>query len=118
MLVLIAVLFGLVCGVFAVVFSYREEQAKKKLIIQNKELSRHSYQLEVLASLQEKIGMSMSIFDIAEMIATTVERVVDVTTVSYAIIDQEKIHLHTFTRQAASEQYFNELQRKIMASIH
>jgi len=118
MLVLIAIGFGLSCAVLAIVFSYREEMAKKKILIQNKDLSRHSYQLEVLASLQEKIGMSMSIFDIAEMIVASVERVVDVTTVSYAIIDQEKIHLHTFTRQPVSDQYHNELQRKILNSIH
>ena len=73
-------LFGIACAALAVLFSYREEKSKKLLIKQNKELSRHAYQLEVLGSLQEKIGLSMNIFDIAEIIATTVERVIDVTT--------------------------------------
>lgn len=118
LIVVLSVGFGVVCAIFAIVFSYREERVKKRLQAQNKELSRHSYQLEVLVSLQEKIGTSMSIFDIAEMIVTTVERVVDVTTVSYAIIDPEKIHLHTFDRLPASEQYHNELERKIMSAIH
>lgn len=118
MLVVMSVGFGIVCAVLAIVFSYREEKTKKKLLLHNKELSRHAYQLEVLASLQEKIGTSMSIFDIAEMIATSVERVVDVTTVSYAIIDPSKIHLHTFTRLPASDHYYNELQRKILTAIH
>ncbi len=118
MLVVVSVGFGIVCAVLAIIFSYREEKTKKKLLLHNKELSRHAYQLEVLASLQEKIGTSMSIFDIAEMIATSVERVVDVTTVSYAIIDPSKIHLHTFTRLPASDHYYNELQRKILTAIH
>lgn len=111
-------LFGISCAALAVLFSYREEKSKKLLIKQNKELSRHAYQLEVLGSLQEKIGLSMNIFDIAEIIATTVERVIDVTTVSYAIIEQDKIHLHTFPRQPVAELYFEELERKILSSIH
>ncbi len=111
-------LFGIACAALAVLFSYREEKSKKLLIKQNKELSRHAYQLEVLGSLQEKIGLSMNIFDIAEIIATTVERVIDVTTVSYAIIEQDKIHLHTFPRQPVAELYFEELERKILTSIH
>ena len=111
-------LFGIACAALAVLFSYREEKSKKLLIRQNKELSRHAYQLEVLGSLQEKIGLSMNIFDIAEIIATTVERVIDVTTVSYAIIEQDKIHLHTFPRQPVAELYFEELERKILTSIH
>ena len=51
MLVILAIVFGLVCAVFAIVFSYREEQAKKKLIILAVPVSVKAYLKALLRSI-------------------------------------------------------------------
>jgi len=95
----------------AIYFSFRYEKKTDETTRQKKEIDRRVFELSLLQSIADKIGYSLNIEAISETIALTVENLFDLSTVSYAIRDGNKIKLKTFTKEPVAAPYLSQLSK-------
>ncbi len=108
---------GVFFALVAIYFSYRYEKVSEKVAIQKKEIARRVFELQLLKTITEEIGYSLNIETVSETIALTIENVMDLSTVSYAIVEPSKIIVKTFPKEPVSSQYFTEVAKLIMGAM-
>src|SRR5690242_20614937 len=88
-----------ILAVFYVLFNYfRARRDQNALKIQQRALNRRLFELSFMNSLSDQIGYSLSIKTIAETIALSAPKLTDLTTVSYALIQNNIIVLKDFLK--------------------
>lgn len=108
---------ALFCGCAAIYFSFRYDRENAKVNKQKKEIARRVFELQLLKTITDEIGYSLNLETVSETIALTIENVMDLSTVSYAIIEPSKICVKTFPKEPVSSQYFIEASRLIMGAL-
>ncbi|MBI4054177.1 MAG: PAS domain S-box protein [Candidatus Doudnabacteria bacterium] len=82
--------FIFVLGIFTVVvvtiFLFEYRRLRKNLMVREQEMTRRMYQLSILRELGERIGYSLKIDQIVEVISGSLRRLLDYSTVSYMLI--------------------------------
>src|SRR5687768_4970197 len=96
-----AVFFALV----AIYFSWRYEEKARKVELQKKEIARKIFELQLLKTITDEIGYSLNLETVSETIALTIENIMDLTTVSYAIIEPSKICIKTYPKEPVPSKY-------------
>lgn len=117
MLVLLLVVTAIFFACLAIYFSFMDEQKEKKYKITERENKRQVFELSLLSSITEKIGYSLNLESVAEIIALTAENLFDISTVSYAIRTGSKVKVKTITREAVGPQYLDEVSKIIAVSM-
>jgi len=105
-------------GSLAVVFSFLWEVNRKKLSETEKELGRQLYELGILREVNDKIGYSLKTRDIARTIALTSERIFQLKTASYAVIEDGQIIFENFTKGKITEQYISQVKNIVLNSMY
>jgi len=108
----------LLFGLLAIVFSFLWERNRKKLKETQAELGRQLYELEILRDLNDKIGYSLKIRDIARNIALTAEKLFPLKTASYAYVENAQIYFESFIKGEASEKYISEVKNIVLNSMY
>ncbi len=107
----------IVFAAIAAFFSYRYEKKAGKVTSQDREITRKVFELSLLQEITNKIGYSLNIENIAETIALTVENLFDLSTVSYAIKEDGKIRIKTYTKEPVAAPYLSQLSKIIIAGM-
>jgi signal transduction histidine kinase len=111
-------MFGFLIALLASVYLYFEKRnLNQRYQKEHKENARKLFELTILSELSEKIGYSLSSRDIAATIAVTAEKIFEVTSVSYAIIENDHIELTTTTHENVSPDYIQEAQEIVLQGI-
>src|SRR3989344_4557210 len=80
----------LTLGIFTIIvvsiFLFQYRRLRDSLAGREKEMSRRMYQLSILRELGERIGYSLKIDQIVEVIAASLRRLLDYSTVSYMLM--------------------------------
>lgn len=84
---------------------------------QKRELERRLYEIWVLNSLIDRIGYSLTASDFAETIVNTVGHLFSLSSVSYAILDGERIILKTYIKEAVGPGFVQEVRKIMLSSI-
>ena len=101
-------MFGFLIFLLTTVYLYFElKNTKQKHKKEQKENSRRLFELTILSELSEKIGYSLSSKDIAATIASTAEKIFQVSSVSYAIIEPDHLDLTTITHENIGPHYIH-----------
>lgn len=85
---------------------------------EKKENSRRLFELTILSELSEKIGYSLSSKDIASTIAATAEKIFQVTSVSYAIIEPDHLDLTTVTQENVGPEYIHGVKGIMLQGLY
>lgn len=107
----------IVFAVIAAYFSYRYEKKSGRVTSQDHEIARKVFELSLLQDITKKIGYSLNIENIAETIALTAENLFDLSTVSYAIKDSNKLRIKTYTKEPVASPYLSQLSKLIVAGM-
>lgn len=107
----------IIFGIIAAVFSYKEERGKKELKNLKKRLSQRLYEVSILKRLSSEIGYSLNIKKVAETIISSIENLFRVTSISYAILDEDKIVLKTYIKEQTGTKFVDEVKRIIVESV-
>ena len=83
----------------AIYFSFRYDHESAKVAKQKKEIAHKVFELALLKSINDEIGYSLNLETVSETIALTIENVMDVSTVSYAIVEPTKVCVKTFPKE-------------------
>lgn len=105
-------------GGLAAFFSYLEEKRKKDTLSLKKQLSQRNYELSILKHLSEDIGYFLNVQKVAETIVSSINNVLTVSSVSYAILNQDKIVMKTYLFAQIGAKFVNEVRRITIDSLN
>lgn len=112
-------MFGFLIALLAAVYFFFElKNTREKYNKEKKEKTRELFELTILSDLSEKIGYSLSSRDIASTIAATVEKLFQVTSVSYAIVEAEHIELVTTTHENVGPTYIHGVKELVLQGVY
>lgn len=83
----------------------------------NDQLNRKLYENAVLAEIGDRIGYSLNVTKIAEIITGSLSNIVPFSTASYLIIESDHLLLRTNLRESVSENFIKEVKRRLLASL-
>ena len=112
-------MFGFLILFLSTVYLYFDLQNKKKKYgKEHKENAHKLFELTILSELSEKIGYSLSSKDIAATIAATAEKIFQVSSVSYAIIEPDHLDLTTVTHENVGPDYINGVKEIVLQGLY
>lgn len=112
-------MFGFLIALLTSVYFYFElKNTREKYHKEKRDKARELFELTILSELSEKIGYSLSSRDIASTIAATVEKIFQVTSISYAIIETDHIELVTTTHENIGPQYLLGVKESVLQGVY
>src|SRR3989344_2406990 len=113
----IAVAIGIigVCG--AVFFYWRGFVLKKHLERRDSELKQRLYEVTVLKELGERIGYSLNIQNVVDIISTSLRQFIEYSTVSYMFLEPEKVIFRSYVETPVSREFLNSVRDRMLHSL-
>ena len=81
------------------------------------EASRRLYELAILKELGERVGYSLDVEEILQIITGSLRQFIDYTAVGYIVITPEKIKVHTHIEKSVGQKFLNQMKEKMIASL-
>src|SRR3989344_8535875 len=117
----------LVLGIFTVIvvtiFLFEYHRLRQNLLRREREMDRRMYQLSILRELGERIGYSLKIDKIVEIIAGSLNRLLDYSTIAYMILTptpdgkaQVRFNIHLET--PVSKKFIEDVRSKMLLSLN
>ncbi len=117
---IIIVSLGAIFAVVAVVefFVYQKNRKEKKDLVRREEDAQYKmYEIAVLNELSEKMGYSLGVQNVIEVIIKTLPDFIDYTAVAYMILLPEKINFRTYVKEIISSKFISEVKEKMLGSL-
>lgn len=119
MYILTGILVTLILGIFFL-FSFAYLRVKKaKAALEKKEtaIARRMYELAILKELGERIGYSLNIQQIIDVITGSLHQFIEYSAVSYMFLEPEKIIFKVHLEQSVSRQFIDDVQNRMLKSL-
>jgi signal transduction histidine kinase len=119
MIVLIVIAVGatIVFGVTAIIFSMREEKAIKKLVENEKKQKQRLYEITMLKEVQDRIGYSLDVDKVVDVITGSLDTLLDYSTVSALIYENDHFILKTHIKEGISRNYLESIKSTMHRSF-
>jgi PAS domain S-box-containing protein len=111
----IALLFLLIAAGF--LFLRMRSHAKLLLAASQKESSRRMYELAILKELGERIGYSLDVQNIVDIITGSLHQLIEYSAVSYMLLEPEKILFKVHLEQSVSRQFIDDIETRMLGSL-
>ena len=108
---------SLVLVFFAFYFYYSFKKREKEIIKEKEESTRHLYELAILKELGERVGYSLNVEEILQIITGSLGQFIDYTAVGYVVITPEKLKINTHVERSVSRSFLLEMKEKMIASL-
>jgi signal transduction histidine kinase len=95
--------------------SFRKK--KKEIIKEREEASRRIYELAILKELGERVGYSLNVEEILQIITGSLKQFLDYTAVAYIVISQDRIKINTHLDKSVGKIFLSEMKTKMLASL-
>lgn len=118
--VILVILFLISLGISAYLVidsSKKEEKVKKDLKLREAELKREAYESEILRELGERFGYELNEGKVVDIIAGSIGKLFSYSTVSSALVGQEKVTLKFHLEESVSRKFINQVKESILASL-
>lgn len=117
--VLIFVLAGATIAAVAlcVVFFIQKKQGKTVVLLREKETDRRMYELAILKELGERIGYSLDVQNIVDIITGSLHQLIDYSTVSYMLLGPEKILFKIHLEKSVSERFIADVRSRMLGAL-
>lgn len=116
-LISIAVLATIIFGITAIVFSTREEKAIKKLVENEKKQKQRLYEITMLKEVQDRIGYSLDVDKVVDVITGSLDTLLDYSTVSALIHENDHFILKTHIKEGVSRNYLENIKGSMLRSF-
>jgi len=119
--VAIANLFTILLFVLSVsigVFSYlRTRKFKKDLEEREEETKRKMYELSILKELGDRVGYSLNVQNIIDIITGSLHQFIDYSVVSYMFLEPEKIIFKVHLEKSISRRFIDDIKSRMVKSL-
>jgi signal transduction histidine kinase len=117
LLIVIAVIATIIFGITAIVFSTREEKAIKKLVENEKKQKQRLYEITMLKEVQDRIGYSLDVDKVVDVITGSLDTLLDYSTVSALIHENDRFILKTHIKEGVSRNYLENIKASMLRSF-
>lgn len=102
---------------FAITFLLQKEYLRKKLIKQRQKILHQDFELSILNKAQQDIYNIFNLKDVLHSIVLRLEDLFEASTVSYAIISNNKIDIKTFTQEDVGIEFTRQVKEALLKAI-
>ncbi|OGH84980.1 MAG: hypothetical protein A2493_01350 [Candidatus Magasanikbacteria bacterium RIFOXYC12_FULL_33_11] len=100
------------------IFLYRRSLGlKKNLEEERKSMQRKMYELAILKELGERIGYSLNVQNIIDIITGSLHQFIEYQIVSYMLLQPEKIIFKVHLEESVSRKFINEVKNRMLKSL-
>lgn len=104
--------------IFLAVYFYRSLRRKESEIVREREeATRRLYELAILKELGERVGYSLDVEEILQIITGSLRQFMDYTAVAYIVVSQDKIKINAHLEKSVSSSFVSEMKEKMIASL-
>lgn len=104
--------------VFIIFHFYSSLKRREVEITKEKEEStRRLYELAILKELGERVGYSLDVEEILQIITGSLRQFIDYTAVGYIVITPEKIKINTHIDKSVSHAFLSNMKERMLASL-
>jgi len=117
---IIFIIIFIILGIIGVVefFVFQKNRRDKKDLVKREEDTQYKmYEIAVLNELSEKMGYSLGVQNVIEVIIKTLPDFIDYTAVSYMILFPEKINFRTYVKETISSKFISEIKEKMLSFL-
>lgn len=104
-------------GLAAIIFSFREEKAIKKLIAKDIEQKQRLYEITILKEVQDRIGYSLDVEKVSDVITTSLDSFFTYSTVSSMVIKGDKMLFKGHLQESVSHPYIELIKDGMLRSL-
>jgi len=111
--------------IFVMVYLFQKnKQLKKdiskketKILDREKEMNSKMYELSILKELGDRVGYSLDIHEIIEVITGSLHQFINYSTVSYVLIEPEKVLFKIHLEKSVHRDFINEVRDRMLKSL-
>ena len=107
----------LLLAFLAVYFYCSLKKREKEITKEREESTRRLYELAILKELGERVGYSLNVEEILQMITGSLKQFMDYTAVGFVVITPEKLKISTHLEQSVGQAFLSEMKDKMIASL-
>lgn len=104
-------------GLASIYFSLKEEKAKKNLTLQDEKQKQKIYQIEILKEIQDRIGYSLDIEKVIDVITGSLRNLFPYSTASSIVVKDDKLVFKTYLEESVSRLFINAVKKSMLASL-
>lgn len=82
-----------------------------------KDLQRKMYELSILKELGDRIGYSLNVEKIVDIITSSLEKVFDYSVVAYMLLEPDKINFKCQLEESVNRQFLDDIKKRMLASL-
>ncbi|MDO8728442.1 MAG: ATP-binding protein [bacterium] len=100
-----------------VYFIIKDRQAKEILIKREQDISRRMYELAILKELGDRIGYSLDVQQIIDIITNSLHQFIDYAAVSYMLLGPEKLIFKMHLERSVHQRFVNDIRDRMLNSL-
>ncbi len=108
---------ALIFGILSVFLSFKEEKTKRQLTDSEKKNARKFYHIEILSQIQNRIGYSLDIERVIDVIIGSLGDLFPYTSASSLSIKDGRIIFKTYLKESANENFVDQVKKSMLASL-
>jgi len=101
----------------SIYFIIRDRQAKEILIKREQDVSRRMYELAILKELGDRIGYSLDVQQIIDIIINSLHQFIDYSAVSYMLLGPEKLIFKMHLERSVHQRFVNDIRDRMLGSL-
>ncbi|MEK7200677.1 MAG: ATP-binding protein [Patescibacteria group bacterium] len=112
---ILPILFVLVFLVLYFYFSLKKRE--KEIFKEREEATRRLYELAILKELGERVGYSLNVEEILQIITGSLRQFIDYTAVGYIVMAPEKLKVNIYIEKPINHIFLGEMKERMIASL-
>ncbi|MBI5817106.1 MAG: GAF domain-containing protein [Candidatus Yonathbacteria bacterium] len=113
-LAIIIAAFSILVGAYSY---WKSKKLSRDIVASETELKRRMYELSILKELGDKIGYSLNVQKIVDVITGSLNQFIDYSTVSYMLVDPAKIVFKADLQSSVSRQFIDDIKNRMRDSL-
>ena len=107
------------CGAVgvSVYFAVKNHKAKTALETREREVSRKMYELAILKELGDRIGYSLDVQQIIDIIVNSLHQFIEYSAVSYMLLEPEKVMFKMHLERSVHRRFVNDIRDRMLGSL-
>ncbi|MEK7602418.1 MAG: ATP-binding protein [Patescibacteria group bacterium] len=111
---LILAVGGLTASIY---FYVKDRTAKRVLIKREQDVSRRMFELAILKELGDRIGYSLDVQQIVDVITGSLHQFIDYSAVSYMLLGPEKVIFKMHLERSVHQRFVNDIKDRMLGSL-
>ncbi len=117
MITIVSIVIACVAIAVSVYLAVKDFQAKAVLEKREKDVSRRMYELAILKELGDRIGYSLNVQQIIDIITNSLHQFIEYSAVSYMLLEPEKVIFKMHLENSVHRRFVNDVRDRMLGSL-